>query len=528
MFKSTRALFLLVALLSLPFYASGSQQEPEALTADVSPIIGPVAPVEPDRFWPILLTVNSQQQTGNQLQLGVAFGGGYFWVTSGGQGSGSATDNQLFRFSVAGEFIDSMPQPNVNSGWGWRDLAFDGNYMYGGSEYSEIQAFNPTTGALVPSMNIPKPTSLAVARALAYDPITDHFWAGNFANNLMEFDRNGNVIWQGSPAPLTAVYGMAWDNDFNGPWLWIYDQSGTPSTKLYQYDPLLHSYTGVTEQLAMIQGLTAQIAGGCEITGTWTPGLKCMVALVQGTPHDEFVVAQISGESWNFFNVTLTPINPPIVIPTNGGNFDFEASVARLLPPQSPFFVWGRIKNPDGSYTPPTLGPVSLNPPVLMTVTRLRTQTVPGSWPAGAYTYLGYANNTFSYPALDSSYFPFTKSINADGGPWIMETSCTGEPFPGEEVRVDQTVIPHLNFVRVSPNPFNPTTTISYVLPSASHVNLKVYDTVGRLVSELVEAWREPGSYSANFDGANLPSGIYMVKLEAENFSSISKMMLVK
>jgi len=57
------------------------------------------------------------------------------------------------------------------------------------------------------------------------------------------------------------------------------------------------------------------------------------------------------------------------------------------------------------------------------------------------------------------------------------------------------------------PNPFNPTTTISYTLPEATRVSLIIHDLSGRVVSRLVDGWREKGVHEAVFDGSNLASG---------------------
>jgi hypothetical protein len=69
------------------------------------------------------------------------------------------------------------------------------------------------------------------------------------------------------------------------------------------------------------------------------------------------------------------------------------------------------------------------------------------------------------------------------------------------------------------PNPFNASTAISYELRAASYVNLKVYDTAGRLVATLVDGWKPAGSHGATFNGEDFASGIYLARLEAGELS---------
>ncbi len=78
------------------------------------------------------------------------------------------------------------------------------------------------------------------------------------------------------------------------------------------------------------------------------------------------------------------------------------------------------------------------------------------------------------------------------------------------------------------PNPFNPTTKIKYEIKNNSQVNLTVYDLTGKEVATLVNSFQSAGIHEVNFDAANLPSGIYIYKLNAGSFSEMRKMALVK
>jgi hypothetical protein len=78
------------------------------------------------------------------------------------------------------------------------------------------------------------------------------------------------------------------------------------------------------------------------------------------------------------------------------------------------------------------------------------------------------------------------------------------------------------------PNPFNPVTKINFNVPKQGFVTLKVYDVLGREVSTLVNEVQEPGSYSVDFNGASLTSGVYFYRLESNGYTDIKKMSLIK
>lgn len=78
------------------------------------------------------------------------------------------------------------------------------------------------------------------------------------------------------------------------------------------------------------------------------------------------------------------------------------------------------------------------------------------------------------------------------------------------------------------PNPFNPVTNIKFDIAKTGLVKLSVYDVTGREVAELINGEIQAGSYNYDFNASNLASGIYFYKLEAGNFNSIKKMILVK
>lgn len=78
------------------------------------------------------------------------------------------------------------------------------------------------------------------------------------------------------------------------------------------------------------------------------------------------------------------------------------------------------------------------------------------------------------------------------------------------------------------PNPFNPTTSITYQLSKVSFVSLKVFDILGREVATLADEVRQPGRYTAVWDARNAASGIYFCRLMAGAYTSVKKMILLR
>ena len=78
------------------------------------------------------------------------------------------------------------------------------------------------------------------------------------------------------------------------------------------------------------------------------------------------------------------------------------------------------------------------------------------------------------------------------------------------------------------PNPFNPVTSITFELPAAGNVEIKVFDILGREAATIFSGFKPAGSYTIDFDASNLTSGVYFYKMTTDNFSEIKKMILLR
>ncbi len=78
------------------------------------------------------------------------------------------------------------------------------------------------------------------------------------------------------------------------------------------------------------------------------------------------------------------------------------------------------------------------------------------------------------------------------------------------------------------PNPFNPSTTISYNLPVRSHVLLRVYDLLGRVVATMVNENLNAGSHAAFWNAAGFASGVYLYRLQAGKYTETKKLVLLR
>jgi len=94
---------------------------------------------------------------------------------------------------------------------------------------------------------------------------------------------------------------------------------------------------------------------------------------------------------------------------------------------------------------------------------------------------------------------------------------------------IEREVVPtQVTLLQNFPNPFNPSTTIEYVLPQVSFVSLNIYDMLGRILGTPVHSVQQQGKHSIQFDASTFPSGTYVYRLQTHKQTEIRKMIVVK
>jgi hypothetical protein len=152
-------------------------------------------------------------------------------------------------------------------------------------------------------------------------------------------------------------------------------------------------------------------------------------------------------------------------------------------------------------------------------------------------------NNLEKYASIH--YLVNTSGIQAGEYYLRLVTTVAGDAaYNLSNIQRNEFDLNKLNYVNVSfkgetmpvtyelsqnyPNPFNPTTTIRYQLPKDGMVTLKVYDILGAEVATLVNEEKIVGRYEVSFDASRLASGVYIYRLQANDYIAVKKMVLLK
>ena len=147
---------------------------------------------------------------------------------------------------------------------------------------------------------------------------------------------------------------------------------------------------------------------------------------------------------------------------------------------------------------------------------------------SGEFTSIGFVPGAGTTTEKQSYTFTDKQVTSGTHTYRLKQIDFDGSYAYSNSIEVDVTTPLTFNLSQNYPNPFNPTTKINYSVPFDSKVTISVYSVTGELIMELVNDNVSSGSYSVDFDGSNLASGMYIYKMTAGNFTQTHKMMLMK
>jgi ligand-binding sensor domain-containing protein len=120
-------------------------------------------------------------------------------------------------------------------------------------------------------------------------------------------------------------------------------------------------------------------------------------------------------------------------------------------------------------------------------------------------------------------------ALGADGRIWIGTSNGVLVYSETTDVHEECSLNPTgYNIISNFPNPFNPSTIITFFLPMPEQVKLVVYSITGRKVAILADTKMNAGQHSIEFDGFNLATGVYVARLETKRSLITRKMLLIK
>ncbi len=150
----------------------------------------------------------------------------------------------------------------------------------------------------------------------------------------------------------------------------------------------------------------------------------------------------------------------------------------------------------------------------------------------GRSVYLDLAIMGLDAPAIDRP--GEVAVLRFSGNPLLRLAACEGRNSRNRPLELKKVTGPGdgmpLTFALLQnyPNPFNPSTVIRYTLPRRSQVTLTVFNTLGQLVSTLINGEVEAGVHEVQFKASGLASGVYFYRLQAEDFTQAKKLCVIK
>ncbi len=302
--------------------------------------------------------------------------------------------------------------------------------------------------------------------------------------------------------------------------------SGEINGKVYYYQN-----NGTNQNPALANGVYLY-CGSLQFS---TPGTSRTAPVDWDNDGDlDLIVGSYDARLKRFMQVATTPPAPSndlantgsYIIPAAGGTLHYSFSVTNGSSSTVSFDAWTEVQMPNygGWYGPLfTRDALSLGPGGYES--RNLVQSVPAAAPTGYYYLYGYVGDYQNLQIYSQDYVYFYKTTTAGYGA-VGDWNVTGwEEAPSCNLAAPQ---PDKAALNASPNPFNPTTTLSFSLPAGELVNLTIFNTSGQKVATLVDGFREAGSHQVTWEAQGMPAGVYLLALNAGKTQAVEKIFLLK
>ena len=464
-------------------------------------------------------------------QQAVATDGNYIYTAS--WQSAPTGGHTFYQYTMDGTFVEGF---EIAGATGIRDLTTDGEYFYGTSGGAQIFILDFTTRTLVGTINCSGLTS----RHISYDPERDGFWSGNWST-LALYSRTGALI-QNGPAP-TSAYGSAYYKDSdNVEHLFLFCQPNS-DCKVYDYNITTGTLGSsvVLDYSNVAPGCTG-IAGGCfigEYNGNtcWygnaqqDPNLIAIFELEAGTPGPQPVEGILGAEIFRD--------GEPIAFVEGGnasqyiveGAADAEATYGVRVVydgdqvyPDATYFAMSCMVEVE--YTP---GQVSCDPVTNLTAVQVDYQgaaAIQAEWDAmtgatgykvylegellGQITGHGVTIHNNGTPLPEGTYTVGVVAVYASCESDMAETTVTITYTGIDENEVVNAIYP------------NPTSGDLHINATAmTHVT--VFNAMGQMVYD-----QDVNGDEMVINMGQYEAGVYMVRIDTENGSSVKRITVVK
>ena len=148
------------------------------------------------------------------------------------------------------------------------------------------------------------------------------------------------------------------------------------------------------------------------------------------------------------------------------------------------------------------------------------------SWIADTQLTVNFASQNPSVSISGTAVYVVWKDYRDGNWEIYSKQNPTGNPVG--IINISSEIPNEFSLGKNYPNPFNPATKIKFALHNKSFAKLVIYDGLGREVETIVNEQLNAGSYEADWNASNFPSGVYFYKLTTGDFSKTNKMLLIK